>query len=108
MLASKPQRAAYITALLDSKQKPFIWEYFRPGTIELARGEENYYDEVGSASLIGLFSKTLHIRNAVAPSSRFLSSAPSRHTLPRTAFGCNFHTKTMCVRLVPLPLQQQQ
>ena len=46
MLDSKSERAAYITALLESKQRPFIWEYFRPGTIEIPRGEEMYYDEV--------------------------------------------------------------
>ncbi|KAF9787362.1 hypothetical protein BJ322DRAFT_1017299 [Thelephora terrestris] len=45
MLDSKAARGAYVQTLLDSSQKPFIWEYFRPGTIEIPRGEENYYDE---------------------------------------------------------------
>lgn len=45
-LDSKAARAAYISTLLASKQRPFIWEYFRPGAIELPRGEETYYDEV--------------------------------------------------------------
>lgn len=52
MLASKVERAAYITTLLESKQRPFIWEYFRPGTIEIPRGEETYYDEVSLNSLV--------------------------------------------------------
>lgn len=46
MLGSKTERASYITTLLESKQRPFIWEYFRPGTVEIPRGEETYYDEV--------------------------------------------------------------
>ena len=48
MLGSKSQRAAYISTLLESSQHPFIWEYFRPGTIETPKGEETYYDEVMS------------------------------------------------------------
>lgn len=48
MLNSRSQRAAYITTFLESKQRPFIWEHFRPGTIEIAREEEAYYDEVSS------------------------------------------------------------
>lgn len=47
-LDSKSKRAAYVAALLNSKQRPFIWEYFRPGTIEIPRGEETYYDEVST------------------------------------------------------------
>jgi len=46
MLNSKIERASYIATLLQSKQRPFIWEYFRPGTIEIPRGEETYYDKV--------------------------------------------------------------
>ena len=45
-LSSAPARAAYIATLLESKQHPFIWQHFRPGTIEIPRGEETYYDEV--------------------------------------------------------------
>lgn len=48
MLNSKVARATYIDTLLNSSQRPFIWEYFRPGTIEIPRGEEAYYDEVGT------------------------------------------------------------
>lgn len=48
MLNSKAARAAYITTLLAHKQRPFIWEYFRPGTIETSRGEDNYFDVVSS------------------------------------------------------------
>ncbi|KAF9783793.1 hypothetical protein BJ322DRAFT_1109639 [Thelephora terrestris] len=44
-LNSKAAKAAYINTLLNSSQRPFIWEYFRPGTIEIPRGEETYYDE---------------------------------------------------------------
>ena len=46
MLHSKEARVAYIESLLNSPQRPFIWETFRPGTIEVPRGEETYYDEV--------------------------------------------------------------
>jgi hypothetical protein len=46
MLHSKAAKVAYINTLLSSSQRPFIWEYFRPGTIEIPRGEETYYDEV--------------------------------------------------------------
>lgn len=46
MLDSVSKRAAYVVTLLGSTQRPFIWEYFRPGTIEVPRGEETYYDEV--------------------------------------------------------------
>ncbi|KAF9781703.1 hypothetical protein BJ322DRAFT_1023073 [Thelephora terrestris] len=45
MLDSKAQRAAYVSTLLNSKQRPFIWEYFRPRTIEVPAGQEKYYDE---------------------------------------------------------------
>jgi hypothetical protein len=50
MLDSKAARSAYIETLLASAQCPFIWEYFRPGTIELPNGEEKYYDEVSTLS----------------------------------------------------------
>ena len=46
MLESRVQRAAYVATLVDSEQHAIIWEYFRPGTIEVPRGEETYYDEV--------------------------------------------------------------
>ena len=39
-------RSKYILKLLDSKQYPYIWGSFRPGTIQIPRGEETYYDEV--------------------------------------------------------------
>jgi hypothetical protein len=44
-LHSPKARANYICSLLESKQRPFIWEHFRPGTVEI--GEEKYFDEVG-------------------------------------------------------------
>ncbi|KAF9780629.1 hypothetical protein BJ322DRAFT_1023859 [Thelephora terrestris] len=44
-LNSKAAKAAYINTLLNSSQRPFIWEYFRPGTIEIPRGEETYYNK---------------------------------------------------------------
>ena len=47
-LGSVSARAAYIATVLGSKQRPFIWEHFRPGTIPIPRGEEAYYDEVSS------------------------------------------------------------
>lgn len=47
MLNSKDTRAKYITKVLSDQQRPFIWEFFRPGTIPLA-GERAYYDEVSS------------------------------------------------------------
>ena len=43
-LPSKDKRAKYITTVLADPQRPFIWEYFRPGTIPLP-GERGYYDE---------------------------------------------------------------
>jgi hypothetical protein len=52
MLDSKAARSAYIETLLTSGQYPFIWEYFRPGTIELPNGEERYYDEVSAPSFL--------------------------------------------------------
>ena len=51
MLNSKAARSRYILKILESKQHPYIWEYFRPGTIEIPRGEETYYDEVSSNSV---------------------------------------------------------
>ncbi|KAF9779590.1 hypothetical protein BJ322DRAFT_1113390 [Thelephora terrestris] len=45
MLNSTDAKASYVTTLLDHPQHPIIWQYFRPGTIELACGEETYYDE---------------------------------------------------------------
>lgn len=45
MLGSKDARAKYIATILADPQRPFVWEYFRPGTIPLA-GERAYYDEV--------------------------------------------------------------
>ena len=50
MLGSKDARAKYVATVLLDPQRPFIWEFFRPGTIPLA-GERAYYDEV---RLIGL------------------------------------------------------
>ena len=44
MLGSKDARARYITTMLADPQRPFIWEYFRPGTIPLA-SDRGYYDE---------------------------------------------------------------
>ena len=52
MFHSKEARAAYVESLLNSPQQPFIWESFRPGTIEIPRGEENYYDEVSPSPLL--------------------------------------------------------
>jgi len=45
MLESTNARARYISSVLADTQRPFIWEYFRPGTIPLA-GERAWYDEV--------------------------------------------------------------
>ena len=45
MLNSKEARAKYIATILADSQRPFVWEYFRPGTIPLA-GERAYFDEV--------------------------------------------------------------
>jgi hypothetical protein len=46
MLNSKEARERYVTTVLADPQRPFIWEFFRPGTIPLA-GERAFYDEVG-------------------------------------------------------------
>lgn len=45
MLKEKDARARYVATVLANPQRPFIWEYFRPGTIPLP-GEGAYYDEV--------------------------------------------------------------
>ena len=45
MLGSKEARAKYVAMVLADPQRPFVWEYFRPGTIPLP-GERAYYDEV--------------------------------------------------------------
>ena len=45
MLGSKVERAHYVTTLLANTQSPFIWEYFRPGTLETS--EEKFFDQVG-------------------------------------------------------------
>jgi hypothetical protein len=52
-LNSKTARANYVTTVLADPQRPFIWEFFRPGTIPLA-GEHVFYDEV---CLTGLITK---------------------------------------------------
>lgn len=51
MLGSQDSRAKYVATVLADPQRPFIWEFFRPGTIPLA-GERAYYDEVCINSLI--------------------------------------------------------
>ena len=51
MLGSKDLRAKYIMTVLADPQCPFVWKYFRPGTIPLA-GERGYYDEVISSYLM--------------------------------------------------------
>ena len=48
MLGSTEARAKYIATVLADPQHPFVWEYFRPGTIPLP-GERAYYDEVCSS-----------------------------------------------------------
>lgn len=57
MLGAKEARAKYIAAVLADPQRPFIWEYFRPGTIPLP-GQHTYYDEV-KIYLIRWISKKL-------------------------------------------------
>lgn len=52
MLTSKGARARYIATVLADHQRPFVWEYFRPGTIPLA-GERAYYDEVRFTKRVG-------------------------------------------------------
>ena len=48
MLGSTEARVKYIATVLADPQRPFVWEYFRPGTIPLP-GERAYYDEVCSS-----------------------------------------------------------
>jgi hypothetical protein len=45
MIESKDARAKYVAAVVSNPQRPFIWEYFRPGTIPL-NNENKFYDEV--------------------------------------------------------------
>jgi len=35
-----------VDMVLNSNQKPYIWESFRPGMIPIPRDQETYYDEV--------------------------------------------------------------
>jgi len=44
-LGVKDARAKYIATVLADSQRPFVWEFFCPGTIPLP-GERAYYDEV--------------------------------------------------------------
>jgi hypothetical protein len=44
-LDSMSARAAYIQALISDQQYPFVWEYFRPGSIPVG-GAKLYYDDV--------------------------------------------------------------
>ena len=81
-LDSPPARAAYVRSMLESPQRPFIWEYFRPGTIEIPRGEGNYYDEV----------KLLHPLSITPPTTSFLET-PWRipvHSSPPCIFSLLF------------------
>ena len=64
MLGSKDARAKYVMTVLAERQRPFIWEYFHPGTIPLP-GEHPYYDGVlptsltkSTSQLTKLFSET--------------------------------------------------
>ena len=108
-LDSKSKRAAYISTLLNSKQRPFIWEYFRPGTIEIPRGEEQYYDEVSLPLLLHTGSLEMsYSRNAEARSSQFLSFVPSRYTSRRTGSRCDSRPKRLDTQSVHSHSQQLQ
>ena len=89
MLGLKDTRAKYIAAVLADPQRPFIWEFFRPGTIPLA-GERAYYDEVCliNSTLGRQLTRPLH-RNEGDHSSQSLSSVPFLSTSPRMGFKHN-------------------
>jgi hypothetical protein len=111
MLGSKTERASYITTLLESKQRPFIWEYFRPGTIEIPLGEETYYDQVRfffSPTKCHINSSTT-IRNVEDHSNQSPSSGLSRCTSRHTASSHGSLTMTLALILsVPLHLPPLQ
>jgi hypothetical protein len=51
MIDLKSERVKYISTVLTDLQCPFIWEFFRPGTIPLP-GERAYYDEASKLSAL--------------------------------------------------------
>jgi hypothetical protein len=111
MLNSKDARAKYIAAVLSNPQRPFIWEYFRPGTIPLA-GTQEYYDQVGLfRSFDETSSNKLVARNEKVHSSLSLSSVHSPSTIPPTASNPQSHLLILVMgvaQLVPWPLQPQR
>ena len=59
MLGSRDSRAKYVATVLADPQRPFIWEFYRPGTIPLA-GERAFYDEVFLTFLICLMRQMMN------------------------------------------------
>ena len=88
-LGSVSARAAYIVTVLGSKQRPFIWEHFRPGTIPIPRGEEAYYDEVISRLSHVLDTQPITFQKCHGP----FQSIPILHafSIYFTAYGIQMH-----------------
>lgn len=104
MINSKDARAKYVAAVLAEPQRPFIWEYFRPGTIPLP-GERAYYDEV--CSCCGRVKNRLTEplgRNGGDHSNQILYSMRFRSILPLMESKCRSQLlilATDSARLVP-------
>jgi hypothetical protein len=109
MLNSKDARAKYVATVLTDSQRPFIWEYFRPGTIPLA-GTDAYYDQVCMFCLTCNISNQPFDRNEEAHFSLSLSSGHSLSSLPPMGSNHQSHPLILVmgvVRLVLWPLQPQ-
>jgi hypothetical protein len=107
MLKVQDARAKYISTVLADPQRPFIWEYFRPGTIPLP-GENNYYDEVNSTNPYVVFNMlNPPIRKEEDGFSPNLSSAHFLFILPTMVSKLRFPPVTPVqafALLVPWPL----
>jgi hypothetical protein len=99
MLADTTVRAAYIKTLLQSPQRPFIWEFFRPGTIEIPRGKETYYDEVHPPPYYLQADTNRHSRNAMGHSNQPLYCMHFPCTSRHTEFNCAIPSKMLGVQL---------
>jgi len=75
----------YTKTILADPQRPFIWEYFRPGTIPLP-GERAFYDEVCPFRWRAgeQLTKLCVTRNEGDHSSQSLCSVHSPFILPPT------------------------
>jgi len=110
MLNSKEARAKYVKTVLTDPQRPYVWEYFHPGTIPLA-GECTYYDEVWLIDSMSQKSTYRFCsRNKGVHSNQYLCSEHFLFTSLRMGSKRRFPLLiqvTDSVQLVPWPLQLQ-